>query len=394
MSVNCASYVNKKIKILIISYTFPPCTIGAGTVMYNLCKNLPKYSYSVMTTKKEVYINAGVYDQDYKLSCPTIRLPARSGSRPDQIIFLYLSVLKGLSLIKKERFDCILAVSPSFYDLISAFVLKKLTRTPFVIHMHDLFSETKMRSLTRGLWITLENRIFRSASRIIIMNEHYRRLYSRRGFNNTVVVPPSIDLANYHSSEATPAIPRSSEKKMVIVYTGSVYGSQKDAVFAFLKAAKSVSDIDVLFATGYLEDYVKGRLKEVNVGFLSKKKCTALQKSADVLFLPLSHGLSYSEEEQVAFPSKLLEYLAAGKPILAVVPKGSFVESFVREHEVGLVVNDLSEEKIVAAITELKDKDRRYLFSQNSLKTAELFNAELWGKMVYVLLSEIILKKT
>lgn len=379
--------------MLIISYTFPPCTIGAGTVMYNLCKNLPKNSYSVMTSKKEVFINAGVYDKDYELSCPTIRLPAMSGSRPDQWFFLLISIIKGLSLIKKEKFDCILAVSPPFNILISAFLLKKLTRTPFVIHMHDLFSETKRGSITHGLWTKIENRIFYSASKIIIMNEYYRTLYLRRGFNNTVIIPPSIDLTNYRGSEGTITLPGISKKKLTIVYTGSVYGYQKDAVFAFLKAAKSFTDIDVLFATGYLEDSVKGRLKEVNIGFLPKKKCITLQKSADILFLPLSHGASNSEEEKVAIPSKILEYLAAGKPILAVVPKGSFVESFIREHKVGLVVNDLSEEKIIAAITELKDKETRSRFSKNSIKTAELFNAEIWSNKIYSLISEVILKK-
>ena len=361
--------------------------------MYNLCKNLPKNSYAVITIEKEFSKRFGVYDKNYELDCTTARLPVCYTSTRDQLVFLLLTVLKGLSIRKKDRFDCILAVHPYFCDLIGAYILHKLTGTPFVIYMHDLFSETRRSAPTYGIWYALEKRIFRSASKILIMNEHYRYHYSKKGVQNTVIFPPSIDLASYYNSEIATASPILPKNKLVIAYTGSVYSFQEKAILAFLDAAKRVSGIHVVFATpsaeGYLEESLRELLKEVDIGFLSKKNCMALQKRADVLFLPLSQNLPYSEEEKVAFPCKLLEYLAAGKAILAVVPKGSFVESFVLEHEVGVIVNTLSVEKIVNAIVELKDEDARRRFSQNSLRTAKLFDAKIWAQRLYILLSEV-----
>lgn len=88
--------------------------------------------------------------------------------------------------------------------------------------------------------------------------------------------------------------------------------------------------------------------------------------------------LCYScpEEISCAFPVKLLEYLVAAKPILAVVPKGSFVEKFVKHYKVGIVVNELSKENIALAIEELKDEKKRAFFSKNAQNTSLLFDAE------------------
>jgi len=384
-------------KVLIISFVFPPCATGAATVMYNLCKYLPKRCYNVITARKEFCIRWGIYDKDYELNCNTIRLPVHTSALPDLLIFFLLTIFKGLSINKKERIDCILAVHPYFYDLLGAYILHKLIKKPFVIYMHDLFSEVKKGALTYRIWIFLERKVFSSASRIFVMNEEYREHYFKRGIRNITIFPPSIDF-RYNINHGTVSLPSYiPEGKLKIVYTGSVYGPQESAVLTFLQASKKVGEVHVLFATpsgkGYLKDSLKEYLKDVNVGFLSKKECTELQKNADVLFLPLSPNFAYPEEVKCAFPCKLLEYLAVGKSILAVVPEGSFVESFVKKYEVGLTVNELSVEKIVSAINELKDEMKRNRFSQNALRTAGLFDAKIWTKRLCSLLNDIVSNK-
>lgn len=382
-------YVSQ-MQILIISYVFPPCTTGAATVMYNLCKYLPKNCFNVITTKKEFCIRRGIHDKDYELNCNTIRLPARTSTSIDMVVFLVLTIFKGLSLNKKGKITCILTVHPYFYDLLGAYILQKLTRKPYVVYMHDLFSELKRNALLYRIWLSLEKRVFSNAAKILVMNEEYRKHYYERGIRKVSIFPPSIDYDHYDGKDLIIAKPEASPTELRIAYTGSVYGAQETAVLTFLKAAKKVSDVHAMFATpsqkGYLKSSLKESLKDVNVGFLPKKECIKLQKEADVLFLPLSSDFTHPDEVQCAFPCKLLDYLVAGKPILAVVPKGSFVESFVRKHEVGLVVNELSEEKIAAAIQELKDLNKREAFSQNALKTARLFDAKIWtGRLCSVL---------
>jgi glycosyltransferase involved in cell wall biosynthesis len=381
-------------RILIISFVFPPCTTGAGTVMYNLCRYLPKDCYNVITSDKEFCMRWGVYDKDYELDANIARLPVRTTSLLDLLLFFVLTVFKGLSANKKKRFDCIFAVHPYFYDLLAAHILHRLTKKPFVIYMHDLYSETKKNALTYRIWVYLEKKVLSSASKILVMNERYQKHYANRGIHNTTIFPPSIDLQYYNERGKSSHVLRAPADMLNIAYTGSVYGPQKDAVFAFLEAAEKAGEVHVTFATptakGYLKDSLKEYLKDVNVGFLPKKECNELQRSADVLFLPLSPNFPYQEEVEVAFPCKLLEYLAAGKAVLAVVPRGSFVESFVKKYEIGLVVNELSVEKIVSAINELKDKNRRTRFSRNALSSAQLFDSRVWAKKLCLLLNKIV----
>jgi glycosyltransferase involved in cell wall biosynthesis len=368
-----------KVKFLILSYVFPPHTIGAATVMHNLCKSIPINNYLVITTSEELSLRRGVYDKEYALNCKTIRLPVCTTRLLDQFIFFWLAVFRGVLLNRKERISSILAVHPFYFDLLAGYVLHRLLSKPLVIYMHDLFSETNRSALLYKIWFLSEKIILSSASRVLVMNEKYIEHYSKRGIQNTAILPPSIDLEEYSAyGSRSPRLERNS-KKLQIIYTGSISQPQREAVLTFLKAAAKLDDVEVHIASpsgmDSMKEHVYKYVREMNVGSLPKKECIALQKSADVLFLPLSKDSIHPEEIKVAFPCKLLEYLAAGKPILALVPRGSFVESFVNKYEVGVVVNDLSVDKTVVAINLLKNAELRDTLSQNALRTVKLFDS-------------------
>lgn len=118
------------------------------------------------------------------------------------------------------------------------------------------------------------------------MNERFIDHYLKREISNMKVLPPSIDL---NEDKYDPFSSRESSKGCLrMVFTGSVYGLHEKAVLAFLKAVEVMPDVEVLFATPSTRKY----LKQVSVGFLSKKECIKLQRSADVLFLPSLPGIS------------------------------------------------------------------------------------------------------
>jgi len=381
-------------EILIISYFFPPCATGAATVMYNLCKYLPKTNFNVVTTKSDLAVNLGIYDKEYTLDCKTARLPVYTSTLLDHFKFLLLALFAGLSSNRNKQIDCIFAVYPYFSDLLAGYVLHKMTKKPLVIYMHDLCSETRKKALTYRLLVFLEKKIFSAASVILIMNKKYRNHYLKRGINNLSILPPSIDLSETQHCERSATLRNINNGKLKIVFTGSVYKANEDAVLTFLETTKRVRDVQVLFATptkeGYLPDHLKSALKKVNVGFLPKKKCLELQETADVLFLPLSHNYSYPEEMECAFPCKLLEYLAAGKPILAIVPRKSFVEAFIRKYDVGIAVTELSIERVTEAIEELKAEEKRKRYGENALKTVSLFDAKKQSERLFSMIENVV----
>ena len=370
----------KKARTLILSFFFPPCTDGASTLMHNLCNYLPREDYAVITTQEEFGLHCwndlGIHDKEYALDCDAIRLPVKMNRIQDRIRFFLLAVLEGVLFNAKEGIGCVLAVYPDEFDIFGAYFLRYLTGRPIVIYMHDLFSETRVGTKGYRLWKFVEEKIFASASVILVTNEIFKKHYEKRGIKNVRVLPSCVDLSSSVPKVAFQEKETTSHEKLRIVYTGSIYAANEDAIISFINASKKVNDVEVVFCTPYSRDYLEG----INVGFLPKKECQRLQEDADVLFLPLSFRSSYSDEIKCAFPCKSLEYLAAGKPVLAVVPEKSYMEELIEGNGVGIVVTELSERKIADAIELLKDEKKRKCFSKNARETARKFDSAIQTK--------------
>ncbi|MEM3641870.1 MAG: glycosyltransferase, partial [Candidatus Bathyarchaeia archaeon] len=207
------------------------------------------------------------------------------------------------------------------------------------------------------------------------------------GISNVLTLPSCVDLTIAEkadsSSKKVSLVPQG---KLRIVFTGGVYVANEDAILFFLKTIEKVKDIEVIFATTTNRSY----LENVSIGFVPKRECYELQRNADILLLPLSFKCPYPEEIECAFPTKSLEYLAVGKPILAIVPKGTFIHDFVEKNNVGIVVTELSEQKILDAIKRLMDPENRKIFSENAAKTILLYDARRQAKRLYDIIQNVI----
>ena len=384
--------VECEMRILIVSYHFPPRTDGAATLMYNLCKYIPKEQYWVITASgrfgaRAVYQgkDLGFYDSEYSLDCNATRLPLKSNRLIARIVYIFLSVVNGFLLNLRKRFDCLLAVYPDESDMYAATILQLLLRIPLIIYMHDLYSEVRKRDRAYRIWRLLEDAVFARSSMIIVTNDIFRHYYLDRGLDHVEVLPSCVDCEESINQVASET-DEPSDRRLRVVYTGSVYAAHEDAIQCFLRAAQKVSGIEMIFCTPYRKKYLEG----VSVGFLTKAKCRVLQRSADVLLLPLAFCSPYPEEIRIAFPCKSLEYLAAGRPILAIVPAGSYAEEFVKKHDVGIVVNTPSEEKVMEALEKLKMPAVRKRFSRNAQKAVCLYDAKVQAQNLMILLKRAI----
>ncbi|MCJ7633084.1 glycosyltransferase [Candidatus Bathyarchaeota archaeon] len=369
-------------RTLVISWFFPPNTGGAATVMYNLCKFLPKSDYVILTASSDWNILGRVHDLHFALDCYSIYLPVHNHAL-GSFRFSLSVFIRGLLLNKKEGCDCLLAVYPDIFDLLGAYFLHVVIRKPLVVYMHDLFSENITNSLLRTLWGLVEKVIFSASHVVLVTNEKFKKHYEDRLIFNTKVFPHSIEL---RPEKKLDQIKKAKTGKTRIVFTGTVSEAQEDAVFALIEATKDADNLEVIFATPSEKDYLKG----VSVGYLSKEGCRKLQATADILFVPLALKYRNPDETRIAFPTKILEYLMAGKPILAMAPRGSYVEDFINRNEVGIVVTEGSKEDIVGAVRKLANKGNKRKFSRNGLKTVQHFDARLRSKELHSLLAGIV----
>ena len=93
---------------------------------------------------------------------------------------------------------------------------------------------------------------------------------------------------------------------------------------------------------------------------------------ADILLLP--HGFSGSlsqVEYSTIFPTKTIEYLISGRPILAHTPPGAYLTRFLKQHDCALVVETPDPAALAVAIRRLRtDGSLRSRLVRNALAAA------------------------
>jgi glycosyltransferase involved in cell wall biosynthesis len=76
----------------------------------------------------------------------------------------------------------------------------------------------------------------------------------------------------------------------------------------------------------------------------------AIQKQADVLFLPLAFESPYPAIIKTSAPFKMGEYLSSRRPVVVHAPPDSFVAWYFRRHKCGVVVDRASPEPLAENI--------------------------------------------
>jgi glycosyltransferase involved in cell wall biosynthesis len=160
-----------------------------------------------------------------------------------------------------------------------------------------------------------------------------------------------------------------------VCYFGT-FGHKQD-IDAFVTIAKHLAQHrDARLVVGSAGPSVvefKGRLARLdlhNVVFIPWQEHRwygQMLATADIL-------LSVTTEEASSFsvPSKILGYLCAGRPVLAVIPHGNLAGRLLIEHDMGLVVEPHDEDGLVRALDRLLGTDGvRTTLSENARAFAE-----------------------
>ncbi len=147
--------------------------------------------------------------------------------------------------------------------------------------------------------------------------------------------------------------------KFVVMYSGTISISSDVALGRALEAAKLLEDDPeiriVIVGEGLRKEAVQKRAAELGVKnalflpFQPYADLPSLLASADVLLVPLD-----KEKSHMSVPSKLYNFMAAGRPILALTTPDSEVAAVVGGMRSGLVAQPDDPEKIAAAIRSLK----------------------------------------
>ena len=291
-----------------------------------------------------------------------------TGSR----LFNSITVAAGtlIRLLRSKKPNVILVDSTSPSLLVIAWLMRRLSRVPYVFIVHDVYPEIAIglgivgpKSIAARMWRLIYRRVYNAAERVVVLGPRMREVVLQRmpseRWDRCIIIP------NWADGDAI--VPRSREEnpmrrdlglddKVVVLYSGNM-GLTHD-VTTLVEAAdrlQKLADLRFLFIGG------GGRREEVaslvrekdlqNVIMLPYQPVEALPYSltcGDISLVTLGRGI-----EGLSVPSKLYSSLAAGLAIVAVMGPGSEVGDVVEEYSCGYRVSQGDVDGLVNAIAAL-----------------------------------------
>jgi glycosyltransferase involved in cell wall biosynthesis len=227
----------------------------------------------------------------------------------------------AMKLYREVGFDAIYATGFPWTSLLTGMDVSKLTGRPLVADFRDLWaSEDLFKSDDLDRDQVMEAQVVDHAAAILsISSKMTERMIAAHPTANPAkfyTIPNGYDPSDMGKTEPWP------HKRFRIVYTGvwkKGYGLDTlyDAIEQVAKTDPALlSNVEVM-AAGFepgpahergLSDYVD------ELGVLSHDDAVALMRSADVLYLRNFDGI----RQDWCLPGKIFEYLATGRPLLAV----------------------------------------------------------------------------
>jgi glycosyltransferase involved in cell wall biosynthesis len=343
------------VNVLLVAYFYPPCRDTGAARPEAMATHLERLGHrvTVLTTRAYGELEddrarrvirtpdlqlararfrgertiASLYDSDSYSGHPH---PLSRALVPDALVAAWAPFARSraLRLAAAEPFDCVITTSPPESIHLVGRALRRRRRVAWVAELRDGWTFESLRpdyptGAQRALDGRLERRWLGSADAVVCVSEPVADDLRRRGVADPVVIPNGWD-PDRAKAPAEPAGVALDPGRTSLVYTGR-FGRGRDP--AGLVGALASIAADDPGAAGRLELIVAGPLTDderrllardvapariVVAGSLPRERALALQREADALLLlaePIrSQLLNY----------KLFEYLAAGRPILAL----------------------------------------------------------------------------
>lgn len=358
---------------LIISASFYGLS-GSAVLMRNLLSGFRSDSYSLVTY--------GVPD-----ALPGVPDPAHvtrlTGAMPvfgrpidrwrDACHRFAIARIKQMVLRIKP--NVIVAVYPHLHMLAAAAEVAASARVPWIAYFHDtlaeVYRETRYESWARAL----QTRAFQEASAVLVtgrgMAELFAARYGMECATLEIPYPEEFDAAAPERS----ILPRSLMAGMIYTVNHCATRRLAETLGAMgcpLVLATGTSRAR-LNSWGIHEGVAERRL------FAGRCEYLAALRRHRILAVALNwpDESTVSEDElATAFPTKAVEYLASGRPILVHCPEHYYLARFFLERRCGAVVSDRRSEALAAAVDSLLGAGSRVVaLTSAAAEAATLFGA-------------------
>jgi glycosyltransferase involved in cell wall biosynthesis len=328
-----------KTRILFLSFYYPP-DLSAGSfraeaLVKALLDNVSEHvEIDVITTQPNRYhtfkASASSYEQLPNLTVQRLTVPMHKSGFIDQAFSFGSFAMQVCKATKNKHYDLIFATSSRLMTASLGSYLSRRTGTKLYLDIRDIFVDTlqgvlppKLGKIASIIFSSVEATTIRQADKVNLISPGFIPYFNKRypgksftlytnGIDELFLTPAPVPLA-------TPSTPAQS-RRLKIVYAGNIGTGQGLHLIVPELAKRLENEADFhLVGSGGAVDYLKKALdrEQVKNVYLTppmkRDFLLKLYREADVLFLHLNDIKAFRR----VLPSKLFEYAATQKPILA-----------------------------------------------------------------------------
>ncbi|GHV43658.1 glycosyltransferase WbuB [Bacteroidia bacterium] len=295
-----------------------------------------------------------------------------------QLIISVKIFWKALRQIK--RHDRIVCVTNPALVLLFLYLVKVIKRSKLIIIVHDIFPDNllpiavmKKNAILFRITHHLFSSIYRRADKVIaIGRDMQKHLQDETKQKDRIVFVPNF-------ADITQIVPQKKETnrilnelgltdKFVILFAGNTGKMQNISfVLEIIKCLQEDTNIHFLFiGQGACEQQMKNFITEnklTNITFLpymDKSMEPEFMNAGDVGLISLSRNM-----KGTGVPSKPYQYMAAGKPLLALMGNDTETALMIEEQQIGWLIDDI--DPIVAANKIRKIQEDKMAIAEKSL---------------------------
>jgi len=368
------------LNIFLVTSNFPPEIGGAAHLIYELAVSLKSKGHAVTVFTGFPRYNLKVVPEKYRgsmlinetldgIHVKRIRIPSLPRTSKiargfEHMIFgLWLSILTAMT----SRSDIAMVFSPPLPLPWMICLLGKLRRSPVVVNIQDLFPReaVELGMLTNPVLIRMfqfmERQIYRLAAAVTVHSPGNRKhVIDQGGQPNAVHV-----MYNWVDTERVQPRPRLNSfaeqyglaNRVVVSYAGTMGWAQD--MGTIVRSAELLRDnrqiIFLLVGDGVEREKARKLSEDMglnNILWLPMQPWSVYPKilaASAVCLINLHPGL-----RTPVVPSKLLNIMAAGRPVVASLPVESDARSIIAEAGCGIFVDAGDGEALAEAIRKLE----------------------------------------
>jgi Glycosyltransferase len=364
-------------KFLLISQIFYPDQVSTANLFTGLCSLLieenievevwsahPSYTNFKRQPKRILYKGVNIiYLPSTNFDKSTI-----AGRSVNIITFIISASLK--LLFSKEKTPVWALTNPPFLGILLSQICS-LKKRKFIYILLDIFPEglVRLRKVSgQNTFIKLWQRLFvltlKKSEVIIVIGRDTEQFvvnicqeckdrieYIPHWQDDNLIFPVDFDKNNF-------VIERGLKESFVVQYSGNI-GIWNEVRTMGRAVKKNIENVFFIFVGGGIrkpellsEFEIKDQKNVLMLPFQDNIDFNNIMAVSHVHLVTLQQGL-----EGMAVPCKIYGILAAGRPVIALVPEHSEIAYLVREENCGLVVDPDDLDGLINAISFLKDND-------------------------------------